>query len=152
MTDAKSANLLQAHLTDLKSSDPANVNRGLRAVFKGVARVVSKHYGYKTVSANGTQTAVPQEQVHQDSDGTFNLVMKIVFVLLAMIIILGILFGGGHGGSGGSGHGWPWLWLLWLLGMSGNDRNRNVGGWGGPGGFGGGGFGGGSSGGGGASV
>lgn len=164
MTDAKSANLLNAHLSDLKSSKAANVNRGLRAVFKGVAEVVSRHYGYKVVSADGTQSRVARTTNSGNGGSAAGLIVKAVGVIVILVIIIAVLFGGGSGGSGRGGRrrGSVWPWLLLGMSLDGTRRSRPDDRWGGPGGFGGGGFGGGgfggggfgggSSGGGGASV
>ncbi|MCI1986256.1 MAG: TPM domain-containing protein [Lactobacillus sp.] len=158
LTDALAGRILNQHLSDIKSKDPAKVNQALKAVFNAVATVVDQKYHYpkddNTVSMSQYQQQERQQSTRQN--GVFGGVIKIIFIVVIVIIVLASIGGGGGRGGGRRRGGSNW-WLWYLLGSllsSGGRGGGPRGPWGGGGGFGGGGssWGGGSSGGGGADV
>jgi uncharacterized protein len=135
LPDISTFQILQKHLSDLKSADPVRENQGISDVFDDVAKQVDTIAG-------------KQKDIVQDDDSLNTLILVIVLIVLFMIIFRN----GGNGGYTGlatSG--------VWVNGWGG-ARNTRPGpisgsGWlgggdssgGGFGGFGGGGFGGGGS-------
>lgn len=161
LTDAQAEQILQAHLSDIKSNSDARVNTAIRGVFKDVAKVIDKKYKFK--SATTDSDAETEQQSESRSNSLFSGIIKVAFGVVIAIIILLSIGGGGNGGGGGRRRRGNNDWILWgilgsLLG-SGRRGPRGPfdGGSGGGNGFGGGfgggsGWGGGDGGGGGAGV
>lgn len=117
MTDAISGRILQDNLSDLKSSDDAKVNAGLRNVFNSVTTMVDKHYKFKADSNTISNAKYNEYRGRsQSSNGGSSLIgriMKVVIVLIVVLVILGVFSGGGRGGRGGHGGGGNgWLWFI----------------------------------------
>ncbi|MFD1484927.1 TPM domain-containing protein [Lacticaseibacillus baoqingensis] len=147
LTDALAGRILNKNLSNIKSSDPAKVNKAVVAVFNAVATVIDKKYAYpkddNTVSMSQYQQ---QQQQTQRGSGVFSGVIKIIFIVVIVIIVLASIGGGGSGGGGRRRRNGGSWWLWYLLGSLLSSGRGPRGPWGGGGGgFGGGGFGGGSS-------
>lgn len=146
LTDAQAQQILQANLTNIKSSSPEKVNLAIRSVFKAVAKVIDQKY--KFTNKTTAEDEAKQQQAENNKNNVFSGIVKIAFVVIIVIIILAnISGGGGSGGGGGRRRRGNNDWILWgLLGslLGGGRRGPYGGGGSGWGGSGGGGFGGGS--------
>lgn len=146
LTDAKTSDILNDNKDLLKSSDNAQVNKGLQQTFKAVVKVTNAHYKLKNQYGSDEY----QEEKDDDSDpGVLGVIG--VFVLFLFIYLIS---GSGGGGRGGGGRRRRALRRGMYIGGFGGFGGGSSGGFGGSsgGGFGGGGFGGGSSGGGGSGI
>ncbi|KRO18895.1 hypothetical protein IV56_GL000047 [Lacticaseibacillus saniviri JCM 17471 = DSM 24301] len=144
--DALAGQILNDSLSNIKSKDPAKVDQAILKVFNTVTTIIDKKYGFKKDPQGVSNEVIESYQDNNSSNenGNSGLFGAVLGIIVTLIIVLALIFGGGRGGRGGRGGGSGLLWFI--LGLLASSGRNNRGGWGG-GGFGGGGFGGGSGGG-----
>ncbi|MCA5013965.1 MULTISPECIES: TPM domain-containing protein [unclassified Enterococcus] len=142
ITDSLAGNILQQAKDDLKSNDPAAINKGLQYTFNAVTTLIDKHYDYPA-----DENALSEDELDQVTAADSGIPDFFSFGIVVIIILIAIFGSGGRGGRGRRGGPWYWGGGGYGGGFGGGSSR-------GGGGFGRGGFsgGGGSSGGGGASI
>jgi uncharacterized protein len=142
--DSIAGKILQHAKDDLKSNDPASINKGLQYTFNAVTTLIDQHYDYPV-----DKNALSEDELKQVSSDDDSGVPDFFALGIVAVVVLAAIFGSGGRGGRGRGGG-PWYWGGGGYGGGfGGGSSRGGGGFGGGGGFSGGG---GSSGGGGASI
>lgn len=140
LPDATTNQILQDNKGLLKSSNPEDVNMGLRNVFQRVSTVINKRYLKMSLNE-----ARKKQQTNKNKNTMMGLLLGIIAVIVGIGVVIFLIFHNNdddnhHGGPGGgrrdSSDGF-WLGALAgsLIGSSGS-RDNSFGGFGDSGGFG----------------